>query len=418
MHAFRALRIRPFALLWAGQTVSRIGDFVYEVVLAWWVLQETGSAVAMGSVLIVTFVPVAVLTLLGGAVVDRVRRVPVLLASDAVRGAAVLAVAALAAGDRLELWMVFALSLVFGVADAFFQPAYFALVPELVPEEDLPSANALTSMSFQLGRVAGPALGGIIVAGAGVGPGFVINGLSFLASGLLLVPLLAGSRAPQRVADEAGEGVLARLVADTREGVATVRGDPVLWIGIAAGSLIGALLVGPFLVSMPFLVKERFGDDPRMLGYILAMFPVGFILGSLWGGRRTELPRRGLLAYGGMVAAGLMLAVFGLPLAPAALGTTTVLAMLAAAAVVNGFGLELAGLVWAHVMQTRVPADRLGRVASLDQLLAWGATPVAFAAAGVATERFGPGPVFLVGGCAAALVALTALAHPAIRGLD
>lgn len=434
MHAFRALHIRPFALLWVGQTLSRIGDFVYEVVIAWWVLQETGSAVVMGSVLIVTFLPIAVFTLFGGAVVDRVARVPVLLVSDAVRCVAVMAVAALAAGDRLELWMVFTLSLVFGVADAFFQPAYFALVPELVPEEDLPSANALSSMSFQLGRVVGPALGGIIVAAGGVVLGFVINGVSFLVAGLLLLPLLAGSKAPERAEDEAGQSAAARMLADTREGVATVRGDPVLWIGVVAGATIGAFLVGPFLVSMPFMVKARFGNDPRYLGFILAMFPLGFILGSLWGGRRTELRHRGVLAYGGMAVAGLMLAVFGLPLVPRALGaltggfglpwapemtgTAVVLAVLAVAAIVNGFGLELAGLVWMHVLQTRVPDEQLGRVASLDQLLGWISTPIAFAVAGWATEAYGPNIAFLVGGCGAAAVALLALAHPAIRGLD
>jgi MFS family permease len=434
MHAFRALRIRPFALIWVGQTLSRIGDFVYEVVIAWWVLQETGSAVVMGSVLIVTFLPIAVFTLFGGAVVDRVARVPVLLASDLVRCGAVLAVAALAAGDRLELWMVFALSLFFGVADAFFQPAYFALVPELVPQEDLPSANALSSMSFQLGRVVGPTLGGIIVAAGGVVMGFAINGVSFLIAGLLLLPLLAGSKVPERAEGEAGQSAAARMLADTREGVATVRGDSVLWIGVVAGAIIGAFLVGPFLVSMPFMVEARFGDDPRYLGFILAMFPLGFILGSLWGGRRSELRHRGILAYGGMAAAGLMLAIFGLPLVPETLGavaagfglplapevagTVAVLAVLAVAAIVNGFGLELAGLVWIHVLQTRVPDEQLGRVASLDQLLSWIRTPIAFAVAGVATEAYGPNIAFLAGGCGAAAVALLALAHPAIRGLD
>lgn len=434
MHAFRALRVRPFALLWVGQTLSRIGDFVYQVVLAWWVLQETGSAVVMGAMLTATFLPVALFTLVGGAVADRVARVPVLLASDVVRGVAVLAVAALAAADHLELWMVFALSLLFGVADAFFQPAYFALVPEIVPEEDLPSANALGSMSFQLGRVAGPAIGGVIVAAGGVVAGFVINGLSFLVGAALLVPLLAASRPPDRAADGVPRGAIARMLADTREGLATVRGDPVLGIGILAGALAGTLLVGPFLVSMPFMAQARFGDDPRYLGFILATFPVGFILGSLWGGRRTMLRRRGVLAYGGTAVAGLMLAVFGLPLmpasfesiatrlglplAPALAGTALLLTVLAAAALANGFGLEIAGLVWMHVLQTRVPDAQLGRVVSLGELLGWISTPASFAVAGWATETYGPNLPFLVGGCGAALVALAALAHPAIRGLD
>ena len=103
--ALRALRHRRFAFLWAGQTLSRIGDFVYQIVIAWWVLEETGSAAVMSAVLIVTFLPVAVFTLIGGVVVDRVSRPWLMLVSDLVRAAAVLGVAGLAATDRLEIWM-------------------------------------------------------------------------------------------------------------------------------------------------------------------------------------------------------------------------------------------------------------------------------------------------------------------------
>lgn len=219
LSAFRALRHHRFALLWAGQTLSRIGDFVYEIVVAWWVLQATGSAAIMGTVLIVTFLPVAVFTLVGGVVVDRAPRVWLMLISDVARGVAVLGVAFMAAIDRLDLWMVYALGLLFGIADAFFQPAYFALVPELVPEEDLNSANALTSLSFQLGRVVGPALGGIIVAAGGAVLGLFLNAASFALAATLLVPLLAGSRAPERAEDT--ERVHWR--AELRQGLATVR---------------------------------------------------------------------------------------------------------------------------------------------------------------------------------------------------
>lgn len=405
LSAFRALRHHRFALLWAGQTLSRIGDFVYEIVVAWWVLQATGSAAIMGTVLIVTFLPVAVFTLVGGVVVDRAPRVWLMLISDVARGVAVLGVAFMAAIDRLDLWMVYALGLLFGIADAFFQPAYFALVPELVPEEDLNSANALTSLSFQLGRVVGPALGGIIVAAGGAVLGLFLNAASFALAATLLVPLLAGSRAPERAEDT--ERVHWR--AELRQGLATVRRQPVLWVGMLAGAVVAALLVGPFLVSMPFLVAERFGDDPRVYGFLLAMFPVGFILGGLWAGRQLRLRRRGLLMFGGMAVAALALSLFGLPVP---------LVILVAAALVNGFSLEIAGMCWTVLVQEQVPSEQLGRIASLDQLLNWTATPIAFAVAGWATEARGPAPVFLFGGLAAAAVALLALIHSGVRHSD
>lgn len=403
--AFRALRHRRFAALWLGQTLSRIGDFIYEIVIAWWVLQETGSAAVMSTVLIVTFLPVAVFTLVGGVVVDRAPRAWLMLVSDLLRALAVLGVAFLAAADhRLALWWIYALGLLFGIADAFFTPAYFALVPELVPEEDLGSANALTSLSFQLGRVVGPALGGLIVAAGGAVLGLFVNGASFVVAALCLLPLLAGSRAPVR----SGEGT--HWSADLREGLATVRAQPFLRLALGLGAVAGAFLVGPFLVSMPFLITERFGEDARVYGLLLACFPLGFVLGGLWGGRQARLPRRGLVVFGGLSLGALALGLFGLPMVP--------IWGLMALAVINGFALEVNGLAWVGLIQERVPPEQLGRVSSLEQLLSWTLTPVAFAVTGWLAGRWGPAFTFWLGGGGALAVALVGLLHPATRDVD
>jgi MFS family permease len=404
--AFRALGHRGFALVWTGQTVSRVGDSVYQVVIAWWVLEETGSAAVMGTVFIVTFLPVALASLAGGVVVDRLPRVPIMLVSDILRAVAVLGMAGLAAQDRIELWMVYALGLLFGVSDAFFQPAYFALVPELVPEEDLPSANALTSMSFQLGRVVGPALGGIILAAGGSTTGLFVNGLSFVVSAAFLLPLTFRRWRP---AGEAAPRPRTHWQEELREGVATIARVPILWTGLTVSAVSGALLVGPFLVALPFMVAERFDQDPRVFGFLLACFPVGFILGSLWGGRQPRLRHRGRLMFGGVAVAGVMLALYGLPVP---------LAVLVLAALANGFGLELFGLASVITTQDLVPNERLGRVASLDQLAGWIATPIALALAGWGTGVVGATTVILVGGGAAAGLALLPLALPAIWRFD
>ncbi len=402
--AFRALRGRPFLLLWSGQTLSRIGDFAYEIIIAWWVLLETGSAAIMSSVLIVSFLPVAVFTVLGGVLVDRQPRVRVMVAADLIRGLLILLAAVLASLGMLELWAIYLLGLVIGSVDAFFQPAYFALLPEIVPEEDLPSANALTSMSFQLGRVLGPSLGGLLVALGGVTLGLTINSLSFALGGLLLMPLLVGSKAPERAAE-----AIADWRADLREGFATVWDDPVLRVGLIANTLAASLLVGPFLVALPFLAEERFGPDALAYGLLLSVFPVGFLLGSLWAGRKSHFRRPGRLLFGGILIAALALAVFGLPVHAA---------WLAVAALINGFALEVGGLAWSLMMQRRVPPERMGRVASLSELGFWLLTPVAMGAAGLVAEVYGPGPTFLIGGLGAALVAGLALFHRAIRHLD
>src|SRR5438552_8882265 len=179
---FKSLAHRSFALLWSGQTISRLGDSLYRVALAWWVLEQTGSATAMGTVLIFSFAPMLLFLLIGGVAVDRFPRVRVMLASDILRGAVVGLVALLALGGNLAIWHVYLASIVFGFVDAFFQPAYTAAVPEITPSEVLPSANSLTSLSGQLAGIAGPALGAAIVAMGGTPAAFALDALSFFIS--------------------------------------------------------------------------------------------------------------------------------------------------------------------------------------------------------------------------------------------
>src|SRR5690349_11998832 len=127
MQWLSSLKYRPFALLWTGQAISRLGDALYRIALAWWVVQKTGSAEVMGAVLIASFVPMLIFLLIGGVAADRVPRVRLMVISDLLRGLLVIGVAALAASDLLEVWHIIALSILFGFISAFFQPAYAAL---------------------------------------------------------------------------------------------------------------------------------------------------------------------------------------------------------------------------------------------------------------------------------------------------
>jgi len=340
--------------------------------------------------------------------VDRYPRVPVMLVSDVVRGAAVLAVGGLALAGRLALWHVYAASLLFGLVDAFFQPAVTAYVPEVVPPDDLPSANSLSSLSMQLGRVIGPGLGGAIIGLVGIAGAFMLNGASFFVSAAFLAPLLFLSKRPAPAAAEPGVP-RASILGDLREGLATVTGSPVLWISIAVFALTNVTLAGPYSVAMPFLVKDNLHRDVDTLGWLYAMFPIGYVLGVLWMGRLRRIRRRGLVMNLGLALAAVMLGIFGFGLP---------LAVLMAAAVINGAALEAGNLAWVNLLQERVPADKLGRVSSIDLLGSSVLIPVGFAVAGWATDRFGAPLVFLMGGGLTAVVALLALLHPAIRRLD
>lgn len=405
--AFRALRFRPFALLWAGQTISRLGDSLYQIALAWWVLQETGSALAMGTTLVLAMTPMVLFSLVGGVAVDRFSRVRLMLLSDLGRGAAMAAITALSFNDSLQIWHVYAASLLFGLADAFFQPAYTAVVPSLTPQEDWTSANSLTSLSYQLGRIAGPPLGAFLVALGGASFAFAINSASFFVSAAFLLPLLpldARSRGQSRDAVDRPSPL-----ADLREGFAIVLASPWLWVTILLFSITNVTLAGPYSVGLPFLVQENWNEDVRILGLLYAAFPVGYVLSGLYLGRLPRLRRRGITAYVAAAVAGLGLAVIGLPLP---------LVVLVAAALLNGAALEIFGLIWTNTLQELVPHDKLGRVSSIDALGSFALLPIGFAAAGWAVEQWSASAVLVAGGLSTALLCAAGLAVPAIRKLD
>lgn len=403
MSLFRSLKHRPFLLLWLGQTISRVGDFMYEIALAWWVLQKTGDATQMGLVLVFAITPSILFYLIGGVAVDRFSRVGLMLASDAARGAVVLLVSYLAYSDRLVMWEIFAASLFFGIVDAFFQPAFMALVPQIVPEEDLPSANSLSSMSVNLGRILGPAVGAGVVALIGAPLAFLVNGLSFFVSALFLLPLL-WAHIP-RVKSERDTSVLHEI----REGFRTVFASQWLWVSILIFALTNITLTGPYSVSMPFLVSDALGGNVETLGLLYAVFPLGYLFGDVFLGRYRHIRRRGILMYGAGIVAGLGLAVFGL---------VPPLWVLVIAALANGAALEMGHLTWVNTLQEMVPNEKLGRVVSIDNMGSFALLPIGFLVAGWATEQYGAPLVFLVGGLFTAVVSAAGLLVPAIRNLD
>jgi MFS family permease len=402
MRLLDALRHRPFALLWAGQTVSRLGDSLYRIALSWWVLEKTGSAAAMGTVAFFTFAPMILFLLVGGVLVDRLPRFRIMLASDSVNAVVVGLVTALAATDRLEVWHIYAASIVFGLAEAFFYPAYSASVPQTVPPELLPSANSLTNLSWQISGIVGPSLGAMLVAAGGPATAFGLDSLSFLIGAACLLPL-RGVRPP------APSGERATPLADFRQGLATVLAAPFLWISILVFAFINVTDAGPRNIALPFLIHDHLGLEVEALGFVASAFSLGSVLGAVLLGRPRRIRRRGPLAYGAIGLCGLMIIGYGL--APN-------LAVLVVLATVYGASFATGGLVWTHTLQSMVPPERLGRVSSIDALGSFVLMPAGFALAGLLTDSLGPAAVFRIGGAATVALSLLGLLHPGVRKLD
>lgn len=403
MTFLRALRHRPFALVWTGQTISRLGDSLFRIALAWWVLEETGSAEAMGTVLTIAFAPMLIFLLLGGVMVDRLPRLRVMFAADVLNGLVVGVVAYLAAIDQLQLFHIYLASAMLGFSEAFFYPAYSASIPQLVPPDVLPSANSLTSMSWQVASILGPGLGAAIVGLAGVPTAFALDSASFLISAVFLTPLLRWLAAPGT--GEARSSGLAEL----RQGLQLVLSTPWLWISIAVFAFINVTDAGPRNVALPFLIHDKLGLQVDALGLVSGIAAAGSLLSAIYLGRKQRLRRRGLLAYGATMLGGAMLVLYGL---------VPTLPLLALAGLVYGASLSVMGLVWTNTLQELVPLASLGRVSSIDALGSFVLMPVGFYLAGRLTDGFGPSFAFILGGTATILLCLLALTQPSIRRLD
>ncbi|HLY28013.1 MAG TPA: MFS transporter [Aggregatilineales bacterium] len=403
----RSLKHRPFALLWSGQTVSRLGDSLYRIALAWWVVQKTGSPAVMGAILIFSFTPMLIFVLIGGLAADRLPRIRLMLASDVLRGALVIVVALLAALNVLEVWHLFAASFVFGFVDAFFQPAYAAIIPELTPKDLLTSANSLTSVSGQVANIAGPGLGAAIVALGGTPLAFGLDALTFFIAAACVVPILGLSYSQARQNDPAKPR--ASLWHDLREGLQTVFGSAWLWITILLAALINITISGPMSVALPFLVKTDLQMDVSVYGLVASVQAIGLVVGTILVGRQKRIHHRGWYGYSALMISGLMVAMMGMRL-----GIWAVIP----AIFVFGIAIAAFNLIWTNAEQELVPMDKLGRVFSIDQLGSFVLLPIGYGVAGWLTDRLSASTVFLLGGIITMILIGIGLAQPDIRHLD
>lgn len=403
MSVFRALSNRPFVLVWSGQTISRLGDSLYEIALAWWVLEKTGSATAMGVVLICSTIPMLLFLLLGGVAVDRFSRVRLMLASDLLRGVVVSLIALLAFQQWLELWEIFVMSALFGLVRAFFYPAYTAILPDLVSAEMLPSANSLRSISLQAAQIIGPGIGAAIIALGGPALAFALDGASFFLSAACVLALPHLPTRPRTISAPSG------AFHDLRTGIRAVLDSPWLWVTLAVASVSTIFFSGPDEAVLPLLVRQRFGAQVGMYALLTSLAAVGSIGAALWLGHYTRLRRRGWLSYGAWMLESLMLLVAGLPV-PAS--------VVSVAFLLQGAAMTTLGLAWMNSLQEFVPAELLGRVASIDMLVSSGLVPIGYGLAGLAADHLGASLVFVLGGAISAAVIALGLLHPAIRAVD
>ena len=384
--------LRPFAvgqfrILVVALAISILGTGMWLVAIVFQVRDLGGGPSELSSVAAANAIGLVATVLFGGVAADRIPQKIILVGVEVTKGLGVAVIAVLAMTGVVEVWHLAVVSFVLGIADDFFFPAYSALLPSVLPADDLLAANGLEGvLRPAVMQAAGPVVASAIIAAASPALVFVvIAGSQVFAIGVLV----ALRRTPvRRDLSESGAGVRS-LFADVAGGFRYMVRTPWLLATLLCSTLLVLAVIGPIEVLLPFAVTDNTGGGATEFAFVLASFGAGGVLGSVLIASR-RLPRRYLT---------IMLSLWGagsLPLA--VLGMTSQLWVMIVAVFIVGFTFQAATVIWGTLLQRRVPPELLGRVSSLDFFVSLAFMPVSMALAGPLAELVGLGPAFLVAG--------------------
>lgn len=390
---FRSLRVRNYRLFASGQLVSLSGTWAQRVAQDWLVLELShNSGVALGLTTGLQFLPVLLFGLYGGVLADRYDKRRLLIGAQVVMGVLALVLGLLDVTGAVQLWHVYALAFLLGLASVIDTPVRQSFVVEMVGPDDLPNAVSLNSATFNASRIIGPALAGLAINSIGTSAVFLVNAVSYVAviAGLCLMR-------PSELVD-------ARRVPRARgqlvEGLRYVRSRPDLLVPILLVFVVGTFGLN-FQITLALVSKQVFGLGAGSYGALSSMLALGSLLGALVSARRSAPPRQRLLIGAG-ISFGVLEVLVGL--APtywvmAALLVPTGAAVLTFTTAAN-----------ASVQMGAAPEMR-GRVMALYVLLFLGGTPVGAPLIGALAEVLGPRSSLLIGGAVSALGCVVAAVY-------
>jgi MFS family permease len=409
LRTFIALRHRNFRLFWFGQLISLIGTWMQSVGQAWLVLQLTHSAWLLGVVGALQFLPIMLLSLFGGVLADRFpkRRVLLFTQSFAMLQAAVLWI--LVASGHIQVWEVLVLASLLGLTNSFDMPTRQAFVIEMVGREDLPNAIALNSSIFNMARVVGPGLGGLIIALLGITPLFLLNAISFVPVivGLALIRMNELYALPKH-ANKSGGTPKQSTLQSLREGLAYVVHTPSALLIIAVIGVISLFGIN-FNVILPLFATDVLHSGAMGFGFLSAAFGVGSLLSALWLAWRNRKPRVHYLLMAALVFSILEILF--------AISHLYALSIMLIAAV--GFSMIAFSANANTALQTVTPDHLRGRVMSVYMVVFAGSVPFGNLFTGGLAHLYGAPIALLIGGCLSLITAIVGwiLRSPAEKSL-
>jgi MFS transporter, DHA3 family, macrolide efflux protein len=358
----RALRSRPFLLLWVSQFVSQSGDFVFDVALIWLVLETTGSIFAIGVVVTAALVPTVVLSPVLGVYVDRWPRRTILIVTNVAEGLLVGLLAGLVLGHALNLALIVAIVLALGAGGQVVRLTSSAMIPQTVGKDDLGIANGLTQLSGSTTQVVGLSVGGVVVALFGTAVPITYDALTFFAAAVIVALMAVSVGRP----DPRGDGAPASFSEEFREGIRFVLGQRYLLELIAIGSIINFCGNATATLFAPYAEYDLHGGAATY-GFLGAAVAVGAIAGALLIGKLDVRGRVGKVVLAANVGTGVAIAALGITRSvPLALGEAFALGVI----------LSVVNVPLLAAVQAKVPARLMGRTMAALMALIMVAAPL------------------------------------------
>ncbi len=400
LRTFSSFQYPNYRLLWTSTLMASAGNWVQQVTIGWLAFHLTGDALTTGTVLGLRGVPFLIAGPLGGVLTDRMDRRKLLMATQVYLALLGLVFALLVWSDMLEIWHLYAFTFMFGAGWAMNNPLRQAMVANSVPREEMMNAIALNSAAFQITRIIGPAIGGVLIAVVGPSMNFFIQAVAFTMVALLVWPL----RIPQ---EDWSRSARQSFLTNFREGVAYAVRTPVILALILLGMIPSLFLMSFVNGVMPVFAAEVLENPDRGLGFLLSAFGVGALIGTMALASLGSARRKGLM---------LLAAAMGAAVSTIAFAMTTTLLVSMLVMVVMGAMHMFYMATNNTLIQTIVPDTLRGRVLSLF-MLDFALTSIGAAMAGGIVRAYGISAGFLFGGvCALVLFVVVALVFKELRG--
>jgi MFS family permease len=391
LHIPEALRYRKFRLLWFGLMISVAGSQMQAAALLWNIRDLTDQPIALGGIGLARLIPVIFFSLVGGAAADAISRRKLMFLTQSSMALFALLLAFLSFSGRISLWSIYLLTALNAMAVSFDLPARQALVPNLVPAKDLPGAFSMTSISFQIGAIVGPGVGGLVIAYWGVGYTYLINALSF---GAVIIALILMGNVPQQVVANKRAAISWGSI---KEGIDFILSKPI----ILSTMLIDffATFFSSANTLLPSFARDVLRAGAVEYGWLAAAQSIGAAIAALIVSQLRGIRRQGPVFLVSVMAFGLATIAFGM-------SPTFAVAMVSLALI--GAADSVSMIIRNTIRQLQTPDNLRGRMVSVNQIFFMGGPQLGEVEAGVVAQLFGI-PAAIISGGVGCILAVAAV---------